>query len=330
MKPLVPALWLLPSLGVAAVPVTTAPLGSLLVTPELSAPASVVARNSPTLASEIDARIESIPALVGDRLEPGDEVARLDCRIHASRLRGARATGAQLTSQKTFAASQLKRAQDLQKRKGISEEIVEQRAADLAALENQLLAQQEAIGQAAIQAERCVVFSPFAAVVTERLASAGDLANPGTPLVRLVQLDNAEVSAELQTADADRLQAADAVWLVYQGEPFPLRLRQLLPVVDERTRTQQARLVFSGRSAPPGAAGRLVWRSGTGLIPAEYVVRRDRRLGIFYLDDGEARFHPVTDALEGQAAPVALPPETPVIVEGRHRLTDGEAVTPAR
>jgi len=329
MKRALFALCLAPLVVRADVPVTTALLSDLLVTPELSAPASVVARSAPTLASELDARIESIPVHVGDRLAAGDLVAHLDCRIYESRLRAARATLGQLDAQRELAARQLKRAVDLQSKKGISDEVVEQRQADLASLESQTMAQQESIAQAAIQVERCSVASPFPAVVTERLADAGSLANPGTPLVKLVQLDDLEVSAELRPGEANQIQAAAEVWLDYEGGRFPLQLRRLVPVVDQRSRTQEARFVFAERAAPPGASGRLAWRTADSVIPAEYVVRRDGKLGIFYLNDGRAHFHPLPGALEGQPVAVSLPHATRVIVEGRQRLADGDTVMAA-
>lgn len=326
---IVPALLLaiIPAASQGAVPVTTAPLSQLLSTPQLSAPATVVARNQPTIASEISARIEAVPVHVGAPIEKGDPVARLDCRTQESQLRGAEATANDLAARREFAASQLKRARDLQMKKGISDEIVEQRAADLASLENQLAAQQELINQAALDVERCIIKAPFAAVVTERLADEGSLAAPGTPLVTLVQLDQLEVSADLRAGEARQVTASESTRLTVDGETYPLQLRYLVPVVDERTRTREARFIFVDAAAPPGATGRLVWEPDHKVLAAEYLVRREGALGFLYLNGNKAHFHPLADAVEGQPAIVTdLPPDTAVIVEGRQRLSDGDTV----
>ena len=114
----------------AAVPVTVLPFGDLLQQPHHSAPATVIARNSPSLSAEINARIDSIPVKVGDTVEPGDLLARLDCRQYDSLLAAAKAGMDQLASERNFSAAQLKRAQGLKLKKGISDKGVEQRKSE--------------------------------------------------------------------------------------------------------------------------------------------------------------------------------------------------------
>lgn len=317
-------LW--PGLAAADVTVTTARLGDLLAPPQYDAPASVVAQNAPALASEINARIEAMPLRVGDVVEAGTVVARLDCRLYRSQLAAAEAGRDQLVTQRDFAARQLERALGLQVKRGISDEVVEQRKSELEGLEAQLAAQQETIRQAALQVDRCAIRAPFAAVVTARLAAVGGLASPGTELLRIVQLEDLEVSAALRDEEAEDLAGTDAPVLVWRDETYPLELRALLPVVEERSRTREARLRFTEDTAPAGAAGRLQWRGARPLLPPEYVVRRGDRLGIFHVDNGVARFHPLPDALEGQPAQIDLPRDTRIVIDGRHLLADGEPV----
>ena len=326
MRGLIAILALWPGLSAAAVTVTTARLGDLVFLPEHDAPASVVARNTPSLASEINARIEAITVRVGDVVDSGDVVARLDCRLFDSQLAAAEAGTDRLVAQRDFAARQLERALGLQAKRGISDEIVEQRKSELQGLDAQLAAQTETVHQAALQVERCAIRAPFAAVVTERPASVGSLAAPGTELLRIVQLDDLEVSAALDSLEAADLPAADSPVLEWQGKTYPLELRTLLPVVDERSRTREARFRFVQEAAPAGAAGRLRWRGARPLLPPEYVVRRGGRLGVFGVNDGIAHFYPLPGALEGQPARTDLPGDTRIVVEGRHRLTHGEPV----
>jgi RND family efflux transporter MFP subunit len=310
----------------AAVPVTTQPLGELLLVAEHNVPATVLAQNAPELAAELNARVVALPARVGDRVAAGDLLARLDCRLFESQLAAARAALSELQARRRFAAAQLERARDLKQKRSISDEVVEQRQSELASLSAQITVQQQAIVQDELRVERCEIRAPFAAVVSARLADVGGLASPGTPLVHLVQLDQLEVSAELREAEADELSQLTAAWFEYLGERHPLTLRRLVPVVDERTRTREARLEFSGAAAPPGAAGRLVWQRAQRLIPAALLVRRGDRLGLFSVNAGRARFHPLPGAVEGRPAVVDLPPDTAIVVDGRQGLSDGEPV----
>lgn len=326
MHRLIPLLLLAPLAAGAATPVTTAPLTELLLADERSAPATLVAANSPALAAEISARIDHIPVRVGDRVAAGATLVSLDCRRHRSQLDASRARLAQLTAQQRFAAEQLQRARDLERNKSISEELLGQRQSELDSLQAQVAAQRELIVQAGLDVEHCTVSAPFDGVVSERLASVGDLAGPGTPLIRLVQLDGLEISAQLRESEAAELGPGTRYWFAYQGSRHPLQLRRLLPVVDSRTRSRESRFTIQPGELPAGAAGRLLWLAGDAMISADYLVRRGERLGVFRLDDGKARFHPLPGALEGQPAVIDLPPDTAIIVEGRYGLTDGETV----
>lgn len=318
----------LPCSVMAGTPVTTTPLGELLQPVEHSAPATLEPLNSPALAAEIGARIDAIPVRVGDSVTEGQPLVTLDCRTHNARLAASRARLSQLQSQARFAQTQLARARDLKRRNTISEEELDRRQTELEDLRAQLRGQEAQLEQAQIQVDQCTVRAPFKALVSQRLASVGDLASPGTPLLRLVQLDELELSARLRDRQAAALRADARYWFEYEDRRLPARLRRVLPLVDTTTRSREVRLRIDGLDdVPAGAAGRLLWRAPLPAVPADYLVRRGDQLGLFLLDGDKARFHPVDGAVEGQPAGVALPPDTRVIVQGRYTLSDGDAVT---
>jgi RND family efflux transporter MFP subunit len=321
-------LLLLLSAGVWAdsIPVRVQPLSDLLYRPEFSAPATVEPLNAPSLAAEISARIERIPVRIGNPVQQGEVLVELDCRSHRSRLQAAQAVLLRIEAQLKYADDQLKRAADLKAKRSISEELLDQRRMELRVAQADRLNQQELIRQAEIDVESCTVTAPFAAVVTERLAQVGGLASPGTPLLNLVQLDELEVSAELRGSEASSLQQAQSMTFHNAGSHYPLRLRRILPVIDTRTRTQEARLSFVQAGAPAGAAGRLIWQGASNELAADYLVRRDGRLGIFLEEEARARFLVLEDAREGQPVRLQLAPETRLITDGRQRLQDGDPV----
>lgn len=310
----------------SAVQVTVRPAAELLFHPERSAPAEVVPLNDARLSAEINARVLEIPVRVGDRVAAGDLLVRLDCRDYASRVAAQQATQRALSSRLRLARTQLKRGRNLKEHSNISNEEVDARETEVLALEAELAAQKEAEAQARLNIERCGIKAPFAAVVSGRLASVGALAAPGTPLVQLVQMDDAEVSARVRPLEAEAGAQAQSVHFSYLGRRYPLRVLRALPVVDPRTRTIEVRLGFSGEAAPPGASGRIHWRSASAYLPADLLVRRDDRLGVFLVNDNHAHFHPLPDALEGQPARSDLPSSAHLIIQGRHGLRDNMAV----
>jgi RND family efflux transporter MFP subunit len=308
------------------IPIRVQPLHELLRQPEFSAPASVKPLNAPSLAAEISARVEAIPVRVGEQIRMDDPLVLLDCRHHQSRLEAAKAGLQRINAQLNFADAQLKRAKDLKAKRSISDEILDQRRSELLGARADRLNQQELISQADIDVDRCIINAPFDAVVTERLAQVGGLASPGTPLLKLMQLDDLEVSAELRGSEASSLRQAQSIDFDYAGSRYALDLRRILPVIDERTRTQQARLSFRQDAAPAGAAGRLVWQGTADELPADYLVRRDGSLGIFLVADGQAQFHRLENAREGQPVRLQLSVDTRLVTDGRQRLQDGDQV----
>ena len=79
-----------------------------------------------------------------------------------------------------------------------------------------------------------------------------------------------------------------------------------------------------------GSAGQLRWNDDRPHLPASVVVQRERRLGVFVVEGGKARFVPLPRAEEGRAAPAALPPDAAVVVSGQAALQPGQAVRVSR
>ena len=307
-------------------PVSIQTLSELLSAQQYSAPASVKPLNRPKLSAEVTGQIKSIPVKIGDKVQRGDLLVELDCRAHQARLQATRAALERARIQRNFARAQLKRARNLKRKGSISIELLDQRETELSDAQSTVQTQSLQRELAELDVQNCRISAPFDALVSQRLASEGGLANPGTALIELVQLDNSEVSVELREDEADALRSVERAVFSYQAQDYAVGLRTLLPLVDERTRTREARLAFNALSAPIGAAGRLIWQGTKRLLPAQYLVRRNNQLGVFVARESKAVFIIVPDAREGQAARINLPAETQLITEGRQRLQDGDAV----
>ena len=307
------------------VPVKTLALEQALIYPEISAPATVVSLGNSRIGAELNARIQAIPVRVGDIVEPGGVLVRLDCGDYQLKMEEIQARLDGVEARIRFARQQLNRAQTLKKQRTVSQELVDQRESDLA----NLLAEREVnrTGLAITKRNlgKCTVTSPFKAVVLERLAQVGEYAMPGTPLIRVLDIADLEVSAKVIDQDAQTLAKAETIVLRDQARDYPLRLRTLTPVIDTRTRTREARLLFLAESALPGTTGRLVWTLGAAL-PADLLVRREQRIGVLLAQDDTAYFHAIPGAQEGRAAMAQLPADALIISEGRYGLQHGDSI----
>jgi RND family efflux transporter MFP subunit len=307
--------------------VTTLALQDIVLYPDLTAQAQVTSRNISKISAEISARIDSLPVEPGQRIDRGKVVARLDCRDARIALQQAQAQLATTDARLQLSAQQLKRNEDLAARNFISGDALDQRRTEVNVIRAERQLSQSQVQAAQRNVAKCVMVSPFEAVVESKLANVGELASPGTPLVTLWDMSGLEVVADVQQKDVDSLSRADAVTLETPEAAFPLLLKRISPAQDTSARTREARLAFIKDKPQPGASGRIKWRAKETYLPADYVLQRDGKFGVFIAEGSKARFIFLPDVQEGRPALITLPGNTRVIAEGRFALKDGQAIT---
>ncbi|MCG5517215.1 MULTISPECIES: efflux RND transporter periplasmic adaptor subunit [unclassified Ectothiorhodospira] len=307
-------------------PVTARTLGEVGFHPIRSAPASTISLNDTYVSAEIHGVIQEVPVRVGDEIDAGALLARLDCDEHTLDLQQARAMTQAARADAEFARFQLERAQELARRQAVSAEVLNERQAQSARSRAEVLRLEAASRSAQRRVNHCEIRAPFDAVVIERLASTGELVQAGTPIARILDAQELEVSGNIQQQDLPALQAAGEVRFVAAGVHYPIALRAISPIVDERLRSVDVRFVFQEEAARPGQVGRIEWVSEQRHAPADLLVRRDDQLGIFLEEDGSARFIATPGVREGQPPPLGLSGEARLIIDGRFGLRDGDAV----
>lgn len=316
-------------LAVAAesIPVRVQPFSELAVYPELSAPATVVSDNHSRISAEIQARILDIPARVGDSVAKGALLAELDQHDFELALKRQTAALAAVKAKLDLAEYELKRARALSKQQAVSEQLLKQRETERDALLAERQGQQAVTAQAQRQLDKTRIRAPFNAVIVERIAQVGELANTGTALLRIIDIDHLELAAKLSVAQTDDLRRSPRPTFVSAGQRYALTLRSITPALDTQARTQEARLRFTDRTPLPGATGKLVWSPARASLPSELISQRQGKLGVFVQTGDTARFVKLEEAEVGRPAVVELSSDTAIITEGRYRLQDGDAIS---
>lgn len=233
-----------PAAGIPAVVVAERQLAAGPVTLSLPASVEVLAAREAILASRFSANITELTRLEGDRFKKGDLLVRLDlAQAEADRLRAEAELARVRLQESSFAAdlaaarSNLKAEQERNQRMesllAIGGVALEQVQAGQAALETAraretgagnavksfraLLQASEAQAAAARENLRYgAIAAPFDGVVTQRLAQPGDLAAPGKPLLKVMDLS---AGVRLLVNVPDRLQP---IILHIGGEALPL------------------------------------------------------------------------------------------------------------
>ena len=309
-----------------AVAVKTARIKDIAIYPGKFAPATVVSLNNTAVSTQVGARIDEISVRVADIVEPGSILARLDCRDFELARKQVEAKIASLKARIELAQRRLTRTETLVDKQTVSEELLDEREADLAVLRADYQGALSQLDKSKLDISRCTIVSPFKAVITARTGSVGEFAQKGTELFDIVDIGQLEVSAQVPATDIGQVVAVKDLYFEDSTGRYDVELRALAPTVNTQTRNRETRLLFGSTAALPGAAGKLVWQDNRPHISARILVRRHDSLGVFIVDKGKARFHALPGAQQGRAAPTALPPDTSVVTEGQYGLQDGEAV----
>jgi len=303
-------------------------LRDLAVYPQYKAPASVLTLNDSQLSAEVSAVVDSISVKVGQMVKRGDLLVSLHKKDYQLALQREQAELKTLDVRIKFADYQYQRAQALVKQQAVSEELLKQRETDLAVLQAEKQSRQISLRQTQRNLAKCNVVAPYDAVITDKLISVGELANPGTPLLRLTDVVGREITAKLQSYQVASLRSAANIVFQSRADSFPVKLRSILPLVNTKERTQEIRLEFVDQKALVGVAGELVWKNQQAHVPADLLVQRNGQLGVFVVGkNNQAKFMTLQDAVEGRPALVDFSMATRIVTKGRFKLQDGDELS---
>ena len=310
------------------VPVQLRPLSEVVIHPQREASAQVVSLNLAKLSAELAARIERIPVEPGQRIAKGAVVAQLECTDTKIAARRAQATLESSQARLKLARLQLQRSSELATKNFISGDALDAKNTEVAVLAAEVRLQAAANAAAQRDIGKCTIRSPFPAIVEARLAQVGELASAGTPIIQLWDTSQLQLTAQLQTEDADLVARARPVFISQERE-YAVKLLRVSPAINPASRTREARFSFTAVSPAPGSHGVLRWRDPRAFVPADYVLSRAGRRGAFIVSGQRARFVPLPGAQEGRPAEATnFPANAMLVTEGRFALQDGMAVTP--
>jgi RND family efflux transporter MFP subunit len=307
--------------------VNTAPLSDIAIYPERSAPATVISLNESTISARITAQVTELPVRVGDIVEAGSTLAMLDCSDYKLASQESSSRIDALNAQIELAKRRLARTKTLTLKQSVSEELLDERESALAVLRAELRGAKADLKMAGINESRCAVKSPFRALIVERTSAVGQFTNVGTALVKVMDIEQLELSAQAFTQDTDQITKSTELFFEHAGKKYPVELRTVMPAINTETRNREVRLLFKTEPALPGAAGKLLWRDTRAHIPGEFLVNRNGKLGVFSVEDEVAHFISIPTAQAGRASPTTLPIDTPLVIEGHFSLKEADNVS---
>lgn len=277
-----------------------------------------------TLASALGGYVESVKVRSGQEVRKGQLLVAVDRALYG-------AAYAQAEAQRDLAGSEFERLKRMGD--GVSPSQRDQ-------AETQLKVAEASLRQASVRLQRASVVAPFSGVVSSVGVSPGEVAGPGSPVVRLVQLDPVHVLAQVSDRDVVSIQPGLDVRVTAAalGQQLSGKVRQVSPIGDGATRSFEVEVEVDNqaRTLLPGMVTRVIIERELGeamVVPQDWVIARRDGHGVFVEVDGAARWRGVElgDVLHNQViVRGGLETGDRVIMVGHRELLDGDPVLVAR
>ncbi|MBB6467445.1 HlyD family secretion protein [Aminobacter lissarensis] len=294
-------------------------------------------------------RIASVDVEVGDRVEAGQILVRLDTAMRDNQLREsegrlarANAALAQQQAKAAQALAALQRATPLKQSGALSTQAFADRASTEAVERQGVALAQAEVDQAVAQltesrrlVERNVIVAPVAGVVSERNANAGALTG-ADPLIRLIRDGEVELAAEIPERELPRLAVGQAASVSLPGMDgkIPGKVRLISPKIDRETRLGVARIAFETDTALfPGAFARaavvVAKREAIVIADSALVYGGKDKTAVFVVENGKVDLRPVQTGMRDNGRleiRAGLKEGDVVVAKAGASLRDGDVV----
>ena len=342
-----------------------APAAPLLIAPEdlvtvrtsaLSSGPSITGSIQPERRADLRAEIQSVvlqvPKENGDVVRRGDLLVRLDDTAIRDGLASAEAASRAANLAFDQATRQLERMKTLRSSGMTSAQALDDAEGRRNAAQSELEAAKARVVLARQQMQRTEVRAPFDGVVSDKKVSAGDTAQPGKELLKVIDPASMRFEALISAEHVGEVKPGQAVHFRVNGygdQEFQGKVRRVNPAANATTRQVEVLVDLVGDKQPKLAGlyaeGQLETQTRASLVlPSSAVVRdgdkslawrvkdsklqrvtlavaeRDARTGDYVLKEGLAEGdqvirHPSTMLKEGQTVQATGPAKTSTVAK---------------
>ncbi len=216
----------------------------------------VISENDARLSSEINGRLDWI-AEVGTHLNKGDVLAKLDDVFLQQQLREEQAIIASEQAKFNLHDKQVARYESLIKKNNVAADMLDQAISERAVSKNSVLAAQARLAQIQEYIDRSTLRAPFNGVISERFSQAGEWVQEGTELIRLIDIEQPEITVRVPQNIYPLVSLGDQVKIINSAETFNATIDTIVPVGTTTARLFELRLI-PDYAAPPGTLVRAV------------------------------------------------------------------------
>ncbi len=263
-----------------------------MMAPTLEVPGTVVSLQNSRLAAETSATVDWV-AEVGTRVQKGDAVARLNDQLLQLDLINSEADIKRIMAQLDFRTKDVRRLSKLLNTQSIPESRHEEAISQKAVLEQQLAQAQARRDRIEYLLDKSVIRAPAAGWVVERFISIGEFVQAGAPVVRFVDTQNTEISAQAPLSLLPSLKDGMEITVSNGDQLVSTPIRTIIPVGDNISRMVEIRVRNPQNNWVIGSAVRLSLPRALAqkvlAVPRDALIIRAGQSYIYKIaDDGKA------------------------------------------
>ena len=286
----------------------------------------------------VSAYVGTVLVRPGAVVKRGEVLATLDCRNASAATREIAARAHAIEERQAALQHEAERTKEMQQGGFASANELEQLQAKSASEKAEAESMRASLVSRSLEVDDCILRAPFAGEVSERFVDPGAYLRPGNPVVTVIDRSQVRIVADAPEADFTIVAAGTPIKI--EVEATGARLQALVsrraPAADDATRTVRFEIDVpnADRVLPVGSTARLTIDVGTPQPATEVPLRaatvRGDKATIFTVH-GDVAKSEVLRVLGETGGSLFVDPAlaagTPVVLEGRALLDDGDKVT---
>ncbi len=285
----------------------------------------------------VSAYVDTVLVRPGAIVRKGDVLATLDCKTANATSQAVAMQARALETRQKAVANESSRVQGLLDGGFVSPNEAEQKEAQSASEQAQLLAAQAKLLGTSLEVNDCILRSPFAGEIATRSIDPGAFVRPGVSLVSVVDRSTLRVTGDAPEVDFDVVSPGTKVTLhvVATNKDLTATVSRRAPAADPATRTVHFELDVPDpeRNVPVGTTAEIRIDVGAPtpatMVPLSAAAVRGPKATVFVIEGDVAHVRVV--ALKGEFAgklflDPQLAPGARVVTEGRALLSEGDRV----
>jgi RND family efflux transporter, MFP subunit len=206
----------------------------------------LVARQNATLAARMTATVADVLVDVGDRVEQGDILVRLDNADLSAKVRQVQQSLASAQSQLNTARSDYRRMETLLAKKLVPQSQFDDAENRLNTARSEYRRAIAAVDEAETQFGFSLVRAPFTGLITEKIINQGDTATPGAAMLTLYNPDSMEAHVNIAESSLPFVTIGDTLHLHLPTYDKKLTgtIRTIMPAADATSRSYRVTLTL--------------------------------------------------------------------------------------